>query len=390
MSSNNGPKIDLNTDFVSISPEERDKKVKADISDYESKVAFMKQFSAKETELKVAISKKDQEKLKELIEYFRNLNALLKNDSADCILQQIEQTNIAIRESGMTALKRAELDYYQAKLSLLEESDKIREAANMNLNSLFNGGNTPKKGFKKSRKRDLIVLGGAMAGGATMILAALGLNSCTSKNNTPDATTTTTTLESTITGSTTGLSESTTSTGDYSVETVTVDYSSPTRESTTADSSNGNGGSGNADTTYETLRPTTDPTSTSVISTPTNGTAESVSYETSAIPTDINGTQPGHTEPEVKPTGTDPLPVEPTRVTVDVTATEPTTTTTTTQTEATTKPTEGTTAPTTAPTTRQTEGTTVTVPVVTVDPNDPDNVIEKQSRKAKTLGLRLI
>ena len=67
MSSNNEPKMDLNTNFVSISPEERDKKVKADISDYESKVAFMKQFSAKETELKVAISKKDQEKLKELI-----------------------------------------------------------------------------------------------------------------------------------------------------------------------------------------------------------------------------------------------------------------------------------------------------------------------------------
>ena len=381
MSGNNGPKIDLNTAFVSISPEERDKKVKADISGYESKVAFMKQFSAKETELKVAISKKDQEKLKELIEYFRNLNALLKQDSADCILQHIEQTNIAIKESGMTALKRAELDYYQAKLSLLEESDKIREAANMNLNSLFNGGNTPKKGFKKPRKRDLILLGGAMAGGATIILAALGLNSCTSKNNTPDATTTTTTLESTITGSTTGLSESTTSTGDYSVETINVDYSSPTRESTTEGEGYANGGNGGSDATYATIRPTTDPTSVSVISTPTNGTTESVSYETSAIPTDTNGTQAGWTEPEVQPTGTDPLPVEPTRVTVDVTATEATTTTTA-PTESTTKPTEGTTKP--------TEGTTVYVPVVTVDPNDPDNVIEKQSRKAKALGLRLI
>ena len=54
-------------------------------------------------------------------------------------------------------------------------------------------------------------------------------------------------------------------------------------------------------------------------------TAESVTAPigTSAIETDINGTQANHTEPEIKPTGTDPLPVEPTVSTI-----EPTTETT--------------------------------------------------------------
>lgn len=230
--------------------------------------------------------------------------------------------------------------------------------------------------MKNETTRKIVYIAGVLVGVGAFAGLIAGVRSCNNKGNDDKSATSATTslIEESIASEPTETLDATVSTGDYVLETLNPDYSAPTRETTSADSNNiGTTSITNANTVIQTVNETTPNSEVIVIEKPTIQTQGPVSYETSAIETDINGTQPGWTEPEIKPSGTDPLPVEPTKITVNITAETSTTETNTT--------TEYTAAP--------TETIIVTVPIETVDPNDPNNVIEKDIKgKVLVLGLR--
>lgn len=352
-------------------------------------------------EFDIAIKKGDYSNFSDLETYFKNVLECLGSDHRKKIEIDKNESALAIKESGVTALKLVEYKNADAKLEIYDYKERIEEAIKMIKEKSNFKENAEVKEERKFKKRDGLLLGGVFGLVALIAGTSLGVQGCNNKNKDNSIKNTTSSITDTNSDESTTTLVVTTSTGDYTVETVDPNYSSPTRETTNADSnsnsnnSNNNGNSGvEPDATTSHIRNTTPNGHESVISAPTSPTTKPVSNETTTVQTDVNGTQPGHTEPEVKPTGNDSLPVEPTRVTVDRSI-DPTPTPKPTEkpTEATTT-TEGTTkadpTPTPKPATPTPKPATPTpkpVPVETVDPNDPDNVIEKT--KAKKLALKL-
>ena len=377
-SSNTGVKRTLVTDLEN-----------AKIIDNETKVLNKDVVEAKINEFKDAQRKDDQDKISSLIEDFKEIYKYLGDDSKESLEIEKKELEESISREGAKVLSVSQLKNCNAKLAIIKYKSIIKEATE---------GNMIKDNNKDERKLRNKVLFGTIIGLSAVIGIAGVASSCNKREEGTENTTTTGVVSSI--DQTTETITVTTSTGDYVVQTVDPNYSSPTRETTDPannSNTNGNGGTGNngnssPDATTESLKNTTPNGEVTVISGPTSPSTQPVSNETTTVQTDINGTQPGATEPEIKPTGNETLPVEPTKITVDVNAdptpapTKAPTETTAAPTEATKAPTETTKAPTPVPTKKPTP-----VPVETVDPNDPDNVIEKTSSKSKgkALALRL-
>ena len=237
--------------------------------------------------------------------------------------------------------------------------------------------------------KNKILAGGIVASIGAVIFGSYFAGKLTerNKNNYTNTTNTISSIDgTTVSNVTNNVAETTKSTGEnYTIESLDVNYSSPTRETTVFDEEYNYSDGGSyvtPDATITTIRPTTDPNTVTVIETPTDinvtegttiteGTTsneaqtESTTVETSTIPTNTSGVivddnnDPVPTTSYIEPTGSDPLPVEPTHETLsweelyeDCEYTE-----------------------------------VVEVPVETVDPNDPANVREFKG-KAKVLSLR--
>lgn len=361
------------------------------------------------SELKTAYRNGDKKKLEALTVDFKKIYACLGNTNRDVILEDINSIKMSMSQYGASALSIARLKNEEAKLGIVDYKAIIYEASERPSEEDLEGQEyvyTELEKEENSNKRTgCAIIGGTAILVGALLIAGLG-KGCNKKLNETTDLTTTTGITSELDPTTSGFepTETLETVGNTttSLETVNDDYSSPTRETTDANSNNNNGNNGRSNTTYATVGTTHNPTETSVIYKPTNPTTKPVSNETTTVQTDINGTQPGHTEPEIKPTGNDTLPVEPTRVTVDVNATPTpkptatptpkptTTTTTTTETKADPTPTPKPTAtPTPKPTPKPTE-VVKPVPVETVDPDDENNVIEKTKKKVKATTKVLV
>ena len=359
-------------------------------------------------DLETAYKKADRKKLFELSTYFKEVSDCLGDDEETVLKENLDSINAEIEKNGASALNIARAKNTKAKLSIVKYRPQIKEA------SEFVDYNYPVLSKKMTDRRSILLVGGSLI---TMFGLMAG---CTIKNKIDESSdtslTSTSAIYSTTEGETSEYSsetvDTTVSTSDYSLQTLDVDYSSPTRNTNTSSGNNGGNGSGNKGTTDPTIKnvnPTHNPTDVSVVSTSTAGTTTGTTTttagttteptQTSAIPTNSNGQKvDDNGEPVqttyIEPTGTDPLPVEPTKVTLsDDDLTNPTTTTTTAAptTGTTTEPTK---KPTTEPTTTTTASTepvdtTIEVPVVTVDPNDPNNVKEDCKVTNKVLSLRI-
>lgn len=162
-----------------------------------------------------------------------------------------------------------------------------------------------------------------------LIVGVAASRSCNkAKENTTNSevsTTATSTFEAT--SATTTASTSSTTSINYDLETVKVNYSSPTRDSNETNNegfvTNEYGDS--PDVTYEVIRETTPYDYVEVIEEPTIPTTESFAetaekIEETTVPTketDINGTV-AETTTYIAPEGNDELPIEPTKVTIDI------------------------------------------------------------------------
>lgn len=189
---------------------------------------------------------------------------------------------------------------------------------------------TRTKTFSPNAKK-IAITGGTVAAIATLIMGVAAANKSCNKSEKVVATTTTSTLGTTTASTTLSTSESTKNTTKYSVETLDIDYSSPTRSSDEIEYFNEYGEDGEyiiPDDTITVLRETTPPDTVTVLE---EGTfdfepTEPVSYETTAVETNVEGVRvDDHGEVEetttyIEPTGNDTLPVEPTNQTIDLSA----------------------------------------------------------------------
>lgn len=346
-----------------------------------------KNLKIKLKELKAAYKSSDRTKLDALSKEFEKISECLGSEDEEVLREGLESINKEIEKNGASELNIATRNNYEAKLDVIKYRPIINEAASPDVYSY------PILEKKIDKKRNLVMICGVTA--AVFGLAA----GCSIKNklsgeNTETQYTSNSSITSTIEGDISeeelvdGTLVTTAENSGYTLETLDIDYSSPTRDTSISNGnvSNGTVSNGSTNATITVLNPTTNPDTVTVISTPTTTEATTLPTGTSAVETDINGTKPNQTESAIKPTGTDPLPVEPTNSTLsddDLTGDYVPTTTT----QATT-----TTQQTTQPTTTEPASTTITVPVVTVDPNDPNNIIDDDTvskNKSKSLGLTI-
>ena len=279
-------------------------------------------------ELELAYKYNDVRRLYDLSDYFTAVNSCLGNETRDQLLESLKSIKLDILKQGETPLNIAKRDYINAKLAIIKYRQIIIEAAN------YGNNNNYEFLYKRLKdKRDGIITGVAIASVVGLLSACGVKNSIDNKNTT--ATTTTSGITSTSTSDTDATStydsedinsvyESTNE--GYSIETLDIDYSSPTRETTIY--TDATGGSyvdtnrkDNKTSTTRSVRPTTRKDQVDVISKPTNS-SDPLTYETTAVETNNDGVKVdnnGETVPTtsyIKPTGTDPLPIEPTKKTL--------------------------------------------------------------------------
>ena len=313
-------------------PNIEEKKVKSEkeLLDEATKVMNKKAVKVKIKELESAVKSKndpaEQAKIEVLNQDFKKIYDCLKDGeeslSKEGLLEKRAKIITSIKLNGADGLNVAKFNNNNAKLGIIKYKDIIREAAT----------STPTDTYpildKKTTNRKMGILTGIVAGALVIGITAVGIcnkikSKINSKVNTTQTTTTSTLGDSSTTTTTKGTTLATTT--KYDLETVNVDYSSPTRdlEATNADGyfiDPDTGEVNEPDVTYEDLRPTTPYEEVEVISDPSvSDTIETVSYETTVVtqPTDTQGTVAETTE-YTAPTGTDPLPIEPTVVTVDL------------------------------------------------------------------------
>ncbi|MBR2997963.1 MAG: hypothetical protein IKF37_02665 [Bacilli bacterium] len=310
-------------------PNIEEKKVKSEkeLLDEATKVMNKKAVKVKIKELESAVKSKndpaEQAKIEVLNQDFKKIYDCLKDGeeslSKEGLLEKRAKIITSIKLNGADGLNVAKFNNNNAKLGIIKYKEIIREAAT----------STPTDSYpildKKTANRKMGLFTGIVAGALIIGITAVGIcNKIKSKINSKVNTTQTTTT-STLTGTTTTTNTPTTNT-KYSMESLDVDYSSPTRD---LNETNGEGYFTNpdgeygdaADVTIEELRDTTpyDYVETIYSEEDIEDTIETVSYETTVVtqPTDTQGTVAETTE-YTAPTGTDPLPIEPTVVTVDL------------------------------------------------------------------------
>lgn len=288
-----------------------------------------KRVKIKIKELEYAVkSRKDEaerQKIQVLSDDFEKIYECLKEGEESLTKESLMDKRIKllgeIKTHGADSLNVAKLNNNKAKIDIIKYEPIIREAAKSSASDDYRVLDK----YTANKKTGLFtaVVAGVLVIG---IVAAGFMNKVKEKfkANTNNTTTAATTLnDSSTTTTTKGTTLATTT--KYDLETVTVDYSSPTRdlEATNADGyfiDPDTGEVNEPDVTYEDLRPTTPYEEVEVISDPSvSDTIETVSYETTVVtqPTDTQGTVAETTE-YTAPTGTDPLPIEPTVVTVDL------------------------------------------------------------------------
>ena len=273
--------------------------------------------------LREAYHKNDVDTLNYLATEFKEIYDCLGDTSKEELeLQKVElQKDIAKNGAGL--LNVAKLKNCDAKLGFIKYKSIIKEAAGR---PMKNENNT-KIAYKADDKKlsNKIIVGGVV-GMASIIAMGAAISSCNKKNTVVNNTTTTGNT-TTSTMEETSTMEVTVSTGDYSVETVDPNYSSPTRETTTENTndsknngkSNGNGnnkGSKDIDPTVKNLRKQTPKNKKTVISKATSPSHKKPT-EKGTYHTDKNGTEATTTK-YIKPTGNNKkkLPIQPSKKTL--------------------------------------------------------------------------
>ena len=312
-----------------------------------------------------------------LREEFKKVLDCLGDDNRESLENKQKEIKSSIEKDGASALNIAKLKNTNAKLDIIEYKEKMQEYVGNKEDLVRNMKNDNNYSNNKDRKLSKALLVGVIGAAGIIALSAMVKSCAKNKDNTISTGNTTTTVTGSISDepTTTETIQVTTSTGDYSVETVDPNYSSPTRQTTDEEESKNNENNNNKNNnkkgkkgvepgaTTKHLRPTSPKNKKITISKATSPSHKKPT-EKGTYNTDVNGTEAKHTQPKVKPTGNSgKLPVEPTKVTVNR--------------KATTKPTS---KPTAKPTKK---------PVQTVDPNDPNNVVEKKQAAAKVLSLSL-
>lgn len=272
--------------------------------------------------LREAYHKKDAAALDYLAEEFREIYECLGDDSKETLEIKLKELENNISRNGASILNVSKLRNCKAKLGIIKYKSMIKEAAErpMKNENKVNSSYNNNDGRKLSNK----ILVGGVVGMTAVIAMGAAISSCHRKNEVVDNTTTNTT---TSTMEETSTMEVTVSTGDYSVETVDPNYSSPTRETTTANSddknnngkSNGNGnnkGSKDIDATTKHLRKQTPKNKKTVISKATSPSHKKPT-EKGTYHTDKNGTEATTTK-YIKPTGKNSgkLPIKPSKKTL--------------------------------------------------------------------------
>jgi hypothetical protein len=279
-------------------------------------------------ELKKAYRNKDRQKLFDLSDEFYDIDLALGMDSKNVLLEDLEDYNNEINKNGASALNVAKIKNTEAKLGIINYKDIIHEAAHASAYEDFRILNK-----KKKETREILILCGTVA---TLGVLSIAVGVANKVRNEKDSLNKGTTTTSTLSNNTTGVStetlnevyESTTNTtvsnkNGYAIESINIDYSSPTRETTSKDDRE-NGSYVTPDATISTIRETTPNDEVTVIAEPTFAETEPVSYETSAIPTNVDGVivddnnDPVPTTSYIEPTGTDPLPIEPSHETISL------------------------------------------------------------------------
>jgi hypothetical protein len=305
------------------------KPVADQVKDLNNSTAIMDKNSVKSKikELKKAYKNRDRQRLYDLSDDFSEIDGALGYDSKEDLLKEWERLNNEINTNGASNLNIAKLKNNEAKLGIINYRGIIHEAANA---SSYEDHHILEK-QDKDRKSVLLIAGSAAA--LTAVIASVGvankIKNDNSRNISNGTTTGVTTLDSTTAINTSSetineVYESTknNSVNGYTLESINIDYSSPTRETTSKDDRE-NGSYVTPDATISTIRNTTPNDEVTVIVEPTFET-EPVSYETSAIPTNVDGViiddnnDPVPTTSYIEPTGTDPLPVEPSHETISL------------------------------------------------------------------------
>ena len=310
-------------------PKVEEVKVKSqkELLDEATKVMNKKAVKVKIKELESAVKSKndtaEQAKIGVLNQDFKKIYDCLKDGeeslTKEGLLEKRAKIITSIKLNGADGISVARFNNNNAKLGIIKYIDIIREAAT----------STPTDSYpildKKTAKRKMGIFTGIVAGALVIGITAVGIcnkikNKINSKvKNTP------TTVTSTLTGTTTTNNTPTTNT-KYSMESLNVDYSSPTRDLSETNGegyfTNPDGEYGDAaDVTIEELRDTTPYDYVEIIYSEEDieDTYETAAYETTTVtkPTDVQGTV-AETTAYTEPTGTETLPIEPTIVTVNL------------------------------------------------------------------------
>lgn len=273
--------------------------------------------------LKKAYNRKDRTALYNLSDEFYDIDQALGVDDKESLQEQLAKETEE-RKKGATGIRVAKEKNTMAKLGIIDYKNIIHEAA---IASSYEDYRILNK--QKKDRREFIIIGG--------VVGALGLGSLAGyignnvRGNKVTTNGTTTTLENTLNNTTTSnvsqstineVYESTKNTSGYAIESINIDYSSPTRATTVANEDIDDGSYVSPNATVSTIRETTPNDEVTVIVEPTVPETEPVSYETSAIPTNESGVivddnnDPVPTTSYIEPTGTDPLPIEPSHETL--------------------------------------------------------------------------
>lgn len=278
-------------------------------------------------ELELAYKHNDRARLYALSEYFDGVNGCMGEVTKEELQESLKNLKKEAEKNGTTPLNTARQENISAKLSLIKYKPLIVEAANYGDNNDY-----ARLDKRLTDRRTGVIIGVAI----TTVLGLL--SACGIKNNIDNKTTKPTTTNSTTTTSTSDTEVTATYSSEdikevyestnegYSVETLDIDYSSPTRETTIYTDATGGtyvdtNRSGSKTSTTKSIRPTTKKDQVDVISKPTNS-SDPLTYETTAVETNKDGVKVdgnGDTVPttsHIEPKGSDTLPVEPTKKTL--------------------------------------------------------------------------
>lgn len=308
-----------------------DEKTMVEAYDRSTEIMNKKNVKVLIKDLEKAYNYKDRQRLfQELSPAARKVCECLGDNSKETILVEKKTQENVIKKDGATKLNVALLKNTNAKLGIYKYKPILKEAATAtSYEDLY------LLDKRTSKKKGILIVAGTFAILAAAITGAILINKTKGKASKKELingnTTTTSTLDGDVTST---LSQESTNEAyetsavnndindEYTIETINIDYSSPTRETTTSNNNENNNSNNSINSTVTPIRETTPNDAVTVISNPTNH-SETASYETSAIPTNSDGEKTdGNGKPVettyIVPTGTDELPIEPSKETISL------------------------------------------------------------------------